>query len=152
MRLVEVQRQADRLNALVALAEAQRDLQLQARLTEFICVRTAGFVEQSIQSIYFDFVRLRSPISVSSFVSRRLARVQNIKSERLRELVRDFDASWATGLDAFLTDERKQALNSVVTNRNKVAHGESVSIGLVQMKRWLSEVLEIVAFLEEQCV
>lgn len=151
MRIAELQRQADRLAAIASLAGSQADLQLQARLTEFLCIRTAGFVEQCVQHIYYDFTTRRAPTSVSSFVSKRLSRIQNVKSDRLRELIQDFDGDWLVAFDSFLTEEHKVALNSVIGNRNKIAHGENVSLGLVQMKLWLGKVLEIMEFLEGQC-
>jgi len=108
-------------------------------------------VEQALAELYYDFANRHSSTPVASYVGRRVRRVQNVNVERLQQLVGDFDQTWAADLNAFLTEQLRNALNSVVANRNRIAHGDSVSVGLAQMKAWLSDVVTILEFLEQQC-
>ena len=148
--LAEVRSQMDQLESLFRLASSQNDLQVQARLTEYLCVRVAGFVEQSARHVYYNHALRRSQPTIQRFVSTQLDRPQNLVSERLGQLVQSFAPQWKTDFDLFLTDERKSALNSVYGNRDRIAHGLGVSLGIAQLKAWYEKVVEIVEFLDAQ--
>lgn len=150
MRSRNLHGQVDRLNALWKAASRLNDDYVRAQLAELICVRTSGLVETALHEIYRDYATKRANPAIASFVSRRLARYQNIRPDTLLQLVGDFSEVWRTDLDSFLTDERRSALGSVIRNRNQIAHGQSVSLGLAQMRSWLDRVLEIIDFLDQQ--
>ncbi len=48
----------------------------------------------------------------------------------------------------FMEGGRKDALDSVVNLRNKIAHGESVSLSLGRMLQYFEKIDEIVVFVE----
>lgn len=122
-----------------------------AHLTQYICVRVAGFIEQSAREIYRAYALGRAGQSpLTRFVSTALERQQNLNAERLYQLAGRFDSNWEADLRVFMNEERKEALASILRNRHKIAHGDAVSLGVVQMKDWYKRVVEVVAFLEEQ--
>lgn len=55
---------------------------------------------------------------------------------------------WSTELSNFMEGGRKDALDSVVNLRNKIAHGESVSLSLGRMLQYFEKIDEIVVFVE----
>jgi hypothetical protein len=132
----DVERHAQQVDAVLARA-SQLSLvespELQADLARYACVLVAGYVEQSVKSIFGEFVRTRASPEVHRYAERRLARVRNPNASDLVVLAGDFNPEWRIYLDVVLRDERKAALDSVVANRNGIAHGRSVGIGLVQI-------------------
>jgi hypothetical protein len=160
MTLLAVQQQRDRLDAVFELVERLQKSELPvglltaltAHLTQYLCVRVSGFIEQAAQQILTEHARLRSGPTVASFVSRRLDRQQNLNSERLCQLVEQFDSSWGDDLRQFLGEDRKAAIESIVANRHKIAHGESVSLGFVQLREWYRQVLQVVEQMERQAL
>jgi hypothetical protein len=123
---------------------------VQVHLTHYLCVRVCGFLERSIRQIYYEHARRRSAATIATFVSKRLARLPNPKSTALCQLAGQFSPVWATDLEAFLGEERKDAVDSIVNNRNNIAHGNSVTFGLASLRDWYKGVLEVVEFLEQQ--
>jgi hypothetical protein len=132
----DVERHAQQVDAVLARAtrlSAAESPEVQADLARYACVLVAGYVEQSVKSIFGEFVRVRASPEVYRYAERRLARVRNPNATDLISLAGDFNPEWRTSLDVVLQDERKAALDSVVANRNGIAHGRSVGIGLVQI-------------------
>lgn len=132
----EVQRHAQQVDAVLDRARSLGAIdspEVQSDLARYACVLVAGYVEQSTKSILGEFVRVRASAEVHRYAERRLARVRNPNANDLMTLAGDFDPEWRTSLQAVLGDERKAALDSVIANRNGIAHGRSVGIGLVQI-------------------
>lgn len=146
LELVDLIQKSPELPAVTATAAA-------GYLTQHVCVRVAGFIEQAVRQIYYAYAVSRAGSSpVSNFVSRSLIRQQNLNSERLCQLAGRFDSTWQTELEAFLAGEKKEAVDSIVRNRHKIAHGESVSLGFVQMKDWYKRAVEVVGYIESQAI
>lgn len=160
MTLLVVQQQRDRLDAVFELVERLQktdlpvDLStaLTAHLTQYLCVRVTGFIERAARQIYSEHARLRSGPTVASFVSKRLERRYNFNAERLCQLAGEFDPSWGEDLRSFLGEDRKLAIESIMTNRHRIAHGESVSLGFVQLREWYKQVLQVVEHMECQAL
>ena len=52
-------------------------------------------------------------------------------------------------MEAYLVDERKAAVDSLVDLRNKVAHGEDVGTSLAQVKAYYTIVLTAINFIAD---
>lgn len=85
---------------------------------------------------------------MSSYVERQLNHWTSPTTEKLVALLGAFDSNWGSQAAAYLVDERKESINSLVANRHKIAHGESVGTSLHQVKRQYATVLDVVGFLE----
>ena len=150
MTLHSVQQHRDRLQAVFDLASGMVPGEpLQAHVVQYLCVRVQGLLEQSIQLIYFEHARTRSQPSVASYVGKALKRLpRNLSWDELCQLAGRFDPGWETQLRDFMKQEHKDAIRSVLTNRNKIAHGESVSLGLHQLKDWNARITDVVDYIE----
>jgi len=140
-----------RLEALFDSAAAQpAGSQLQDYLTQHLCVRLSGFIEQSVRSICYEYARQRGHTNLAAFVSRIIERhYQNLNTERLCQLAGRFSADWEKDLRSYLTEEHKDAFTSILNNRHKISHGESVpTLGLVRLRRWYEKVVDALQFLE----
>lgn len=122
----------------------------QSHLTEHLCVRLSGFIEQSVRSILYDYATQTGHLTLAEFVNRVIERhYQNLNHERICELLTRFDSVWATQMRTYLTDEHKMAIGSILANRNKISHGEPVpTLGLTQLRQWYQKVLEVLDYLE----
>jgi hypothetical protein len=147
-QITDQRRNLDDLLRLVA--EREPDDPVQIHLTHYLCVRICGFLERSVAHIYQDHARRNSHASIASFVAKQLKRIPNPKAEMLCQLVQQFDDEWARDLRDFLGEERKDAIDSVVNNRNNIAHGYTVSFGLHTLRDWYVRIVEVVDFLERQ--
>jgi HEPN superfamily RiboL-PSP-like protein len=124
------------------------DAEIQSDLARYLCVLVSGFVEIAVAELAIEHCRSRSATSVLSYASAQLDRLQNVKAQKLVQIVGSFEKRWSTELSNFMEGGRKDALDSVVNLRNKIAHGESVSLSLGRMIQYFEKIDEIVVFVE----
>ena len=84
-----------------------------------------------------------------NYVESRLGRLGNLNTEQLLQLVGSFDRDWHNKLEQFVIGERKDALDSVIANRNNIAHGESVSLTYMRIRDYYKRICEVVDFVDE---
>ena len=124
------------------------DLETRSDFARYLCVLVSGFVETAVSELAIEYCKMCSSPAVSNYVQSQLTHLQNVKAERLLQLVGSFNPQWRTELEVYIDGSRKDALDSVVDLRNKIAHGESVSVTYIRIKEYYKNIDEIIDFLE----
>lgn len=151
MRNGAARAQVDRLRALFARLDAsETDSELLAHWAAYLCVLVSGFIEVAVQSIYSDYVSKRANERVSRLFA-QLLKLQNPKMGKLIELAGSFDPTWGSDLQAKTDGELKDAVDSIVANRNNIAHGRPVDITLVRVREYFQKTVKVVELIEKQC-
>jgi hypothetical protein len=135
-------------------AELREDFELLGHWGQYMCVLVAGFLENSIQELYGDRVKRTASSDVQSFVVRSLDRIQNPNAQRFHEVAGAFNTQWGADLDLYLDQDagrRRNALNSIMSNRHLIAHGGNSAISVGRVREYLDASLEVLDFIEEQC-
>ena len=84
-----------------------------------------------------------------NYVESRLRRLGTLNTEQLLQFVGAFDPDWHNKLKQFVIGERKDALDSVIANRNNIAHGESVGLTYMRIRDYYKRICEVVDFVDE---
>ncbi len=113
------------------------DGELASSLARFACVLTSGYLEESVRTLVGGWCGDKALPHVHAYVGRQLDWFSNPKLGKLLELLSHFSATWRDEFEAVLTDEEKDAINSVVSNRHQIAHGRNVGLSPVPMRRYL---------------
>lgn len=147
----------ERLDLLFAkINDINEDDELKAHLVSYSCVRVSGFIQQSIREIVSEYAEgldgsdkfLRW--EKGEFTKPRIRDFQNPNIRNIRVLIRSFDRDWEIRVRSKLTDRMIDAIKSVNSNRNKIAHGESAVISLEQLQSWYDDVVSAIEIIEEQ--
>lgn len=125
------------------------DIEVQSDFARYMCVLVSGFFENALIALLLDLAARRSAPEITLFVERQLDYWTNPHCEKIATLLGDFDSSWKTAAEAYLVDERKAAVNSLVALRHKIAHGESVGTSIAQVRAYYATVLDVVAFVAD---
>ena len=125
--------------------------ELQSQWARYLCVLVSGFLETSIRSIYGEFARKMASSYVANFVKCELGSFQNPKMGKILELTRAFNPQWANQLEAATEGELKDAVDSVVANKNQIAHGRDVGITYARIKGYYEDVIQVVNLIEGMC-
>lgn len=125
-----------------------RDLELHSDFARYLCILVSGFVETALSELTAEHCRKRAAPTVSNYAQSQLSRLQNVKSERLLQLMGSFDPKMRVEFEEFIDGPRKDALDSVVDLRNKIAHGESVGVTYMRIKDYYKLISEIIDFVE----
>ena len=120
----------------------------------YLCVMVASFLENAVQAIYEDYAYSTVGGNVAQYVSNQIAfTVGNANADSLIRTARAFSDTWADELRSFLADDNRQAaVNTIVSQRNLIAHGEQSSISPAQLRNHLERVVAVIDFIENQCL
>lgn len=129
------------------------DIELQGHWGRYLCILVAGFIENGLREVYADYVNRAANPSVASFATRMLGNVQNPRASRFIEVARAFNIKWAEDLEAFLVEnERRAAIDGIMSNRHLIAPGKNASISVVRVREHLDKCVEVIEFIEAQCL
>jgi hypothetical protein len=153
MRNRELSQQHNRLKTLISKTEiiTAGDMEAISHWAKYLCVLSAGFLENSIQELYGKYCSNCANPNVTSFAVKALNRIQNPKASTFLEVAGSFKEKWRYDLEKFIEDEgRKEAINSIMSNRHLIAHGKDTSISLARIKEYLKKSVEVIEFIEDQ--
>jgi hypothetical protein len=153
----EVSRQIQRLRDLISKASVacDRDAELQSHWAKYICIICAGLLENALKEIYGDYASRQVSQPVANFVSSKLSQIRNPKSSVFLEVSVAFSQVWKAELENFMGEEgRYDAIDSIIINRHKIAHGKDQNSGVTvtRVKEWLEKAIEVLEFIENQCL
>jgi formyltetrahydrofolate hydrolase len=144
MRLEDLIKKIDRLRP-------GTDPELIAHWTRYLCVLLSGMIEVCVQEYFSDYARVRSERRVYSYVEVQLQRLQNPKMEKIVSVAAMFDSCWAERLQQQTKGELKDSVDSVVANRNLIAHGESVGLSFSRLQEYHKAVCEVLDLVRALC-
>ena len=129
------------------------DDEMRSHMAKYICILCSGLLENTIRNIYSDYIKTEtSSPSIVSFSTIFLNKIQNPNAEKFREVAKNFKQEWDEDLKAFLqTEERSSAINYIIRERHRIAHGKDSDITLIRITEYHSKAIELIIFLEKQC-
>ncbi len=152
MNNVEVTRARQRLDHLFDLIDTLRDEpEIQSHWARYLCVLVSGFLERSIRMIYGSYARSSAAPNVANFVEVELKHFQNPTMGKILELARAFSPDWGGELEGATEGKLKDAVDSIVANKNNIAHGESVGITFTRIKDYYERAVQVLELIDVQC-
>jgi hypothetical protein len=127
------------------------DLELQSDLARYLCVLVSGYFENAVAELVLEHARKTGLPTFQRFVDHRTRTFTNANTQKLRQLLGSFDPDWGEDLDAFVVDSLKDAVDSVVDLRNKIAHGESVGVTYHRIAEYYSRIKKVVERVADLC-
>jgi len=153
MKIVEIHSQIQKLQGLFKKSEdiSKIDFETQSHWAKYLCVLSAGLLENALPLIFSEYSKKRSDKQVSNFVLWQLSKIQNPKAEKYLDVTKSFDESWGNRLKDFLEEEGKgSAIDSIMSNRHNIAHGKKSDITIAQLKEYFNKSIRVLEFLEKQ--
>lgn len=150
MNNFRVYQQQQRLHNAFKLAKnLPREPEVLSHYSRYLCVLSSGFIETSVRTIFADYAR-HTAVNTSDYVVGQLERFQNPKAETIAQLVGSFEKSWESTFRAEIEGAPADSLNSIVDNRNKIAHGENVGISYHTIEGYLRNATKVIELIDEK--
>ena len=127
------------------------DEEVAAHWSRYLCVLVSGFLENAIRVLAASYATARSHPNVANYVARHISSATNLNQERIGQVLGSFSQEWELLFRTSITDEQKDAIDSVIANRHNIAHGRSVGVSPARIKEYYSQVLVVVEMLENDC-
>jgi hypothetical protein len=152
MKNIEVVRYQSRLDWLFKQVGLMSDnAELQSHWARYLCIQLSGFLEVAVRSLYRGYVKNKAAPYVVNYVERNLERLQNPTMEKILSIAISFSPEWEAELRAATDGELKDAVDSVVANRNSISHGQDVGITYVRVSDYYKRVLRVLELVEGHC-
>ena len=149
----EVSRLKQQLDATFKrVKSAGQEPELQSDFARYLCVLVSGYIERAIVALVLEHAREKGAPTLQHFVERRTKKFVNPNANRIQELLGDFDSSWPEKLWEFLDDEKKSAINSIVSQRNAIVHGGSSGITYYSISEYYQQAQRVIDRVAELCV
>ena len=116
------------------------DDELKAQIAQHLCVLSSGYIEEAVRLTLTRFAEAQSSPRVAAYASSQLNTFQNPRFEKIMVLLSTFDPSWRSHFEAQPTSEMKDAVDSIVKNRNQISHGHQVGLSLATFNRYFVQV------------
>ena len=128
------------------------DEEAAAHWSRYLCVLLSGFIENAMRILLSEYAKARSHPNISHFVSHSISGLTNLKEERMQQILGSFSDAWRTDFAQMISDEQKDALDSVIANRHNIVHGRSVGVSPVSIQTYYARVLEVLDLIENKCL
>jgi hypothetical protein len=142
----------DNLYSKVAVIPVPQD---QVEWSKYLCVLTAGFIEESLRVLILDFSKNNASLEIQKFVEKEISYVTNCKTERILEVLNKFNSNWGSTFENEIKDnspidkEIKDSIDSIVSNRHLIAHGKSVGVSYSTVKKYYGYCTKAIEILED---
>ncbi|MBS0017870.1 MAG: hypothetical protein KFF72_16235 [Arthrospira sp. SH-MAG29] len=152
MKNVTVVRYKQQLDDLFKkISQLPEDTEMQSHWSRYLCIRVSGFLEVSVRSIYSQYAKDKASPFVANYIEKQLSGFQNPNMQKILNIAGSFNPEWSDELGKFVQGEIKDAIDSIVVNRNKIAHGDNVGITYVRIKAYYQNAVKLVDMLEKLC-
>lgn len=126
------------------------DEETKSSLLNLLCIRTAGLLEVFLKTRISEYSKGKVPTEVNRFLTLKFRDITNLKASKFADVLTSFSAVWADKFTKYLEEheQEKNSLDSVIAQRNNIAHGRLSNIGYVSMNQYYEDVKHIVLYID----
>jgi hypothetical protein len=121
---------------------------LKAEYPRHLCVLVAGWLEKAIQGLLGLFASSKSRPEIAQYIASTLDHATNLNTEKVLQLIGRFSRDWRNAIEATMSDEQKAAVDTVLGNRNAIAHGQPDNITYARIKQYYMDIQLFVQIVE----
>lgn len=124
------------------LANNQSDDEVKSLLAKIICIRISGLLEVAIKSRISDYSDKKTPKEIKRFLTQKFKDITNLKTSKLCDVLGAFSSDRKDEFEEEIRNNQqiKSSLDSLITLRNDIAHGQTCSISLNHVQQYYNDV------------
>ncbi|WP_147335682.1 HEPN domain-containing protein [Pseudotabrizicola alkalilacus] len=119
----------DKLSVDLRAAADEADLPLQHVFSSHLVLAGAGHVEQSVIFILSEYGRVNGNAIVKRFIEKTVARNNSLDCDKVKKILDHFHLDWWSAVEVATTGPERDAVDSLKTLRDQVAHGKRNGTG-----------------------
>lgn len=142
-----------RLDILFTKVNTITDLKMQSEWSKYVCILTSGYIEESLRSLLIAHATINSSPTIKKYVENHIKFITNCKNAKIKTILQAFDDRWVITYENELTrrstnpDELKNAIDSVIGNRHRFAHGGHGGLSFSTINNYYTNVKTVVDIL-----
>ncbi|MFN0022432.1 MAG: hypothetical protein ACKVS5_00870 [Parvularculaceae bacterium] len=115
----------------------------QSVVAQYVCVSANGYIEDYIRNRVLDRLRKRCDENIYRLLTGIVSKYYNFKSEKIIAIIEECIPENHVRAKKFLEDigEFREAIGSVVGNKNSVGHSGSSTVTIRRVDKWLDIII-----------
>jgi len=130
-----------RIDALLKILEAnvwEVDPQIQNVYANHVVLAGAGYVESAILATLSEYGKRHGNDRISRYVEKTIERNDSLNCEKIEKILHQFDKDWCPEIKATTAPENIDAIDSLKTLRDQIAHGKQNGTGYSIVQHYFS--------------
>lgn len=141
-----------RLEHLFKEYEKVDDIAEQAHKAKYLAVLVSGYLEQAVKELLLNYSHQRSDNDIYRYVDKTWPKSMGMDVRNIETILDRFNSSWSKDFELWVTEriERKERINSLVSWRNRIAHGQesrTTGVTMHSVKNAFTTASDLVAFI-----
>ncbi len=129
------------------------NLELRADYARYLCVLVSGYIETSISYIIREHASRNGSLTLQKYIGKRMEKFTNANPQKIIDLLGSFNDEWQMEITKYFhNDDRKTAINTIISNRHRIAHGQSSHITIHEIRSYYEEAQKVVAKTQTLCL
>jgi len=145
---LNLETQEKKLDVLLCTIQGQKDDEIKSHLARYFCIKISGYLENVIKRLINIYCDGSSPQPIRNYIETEIKNITNLSEEKLLKFLGKFSADWEDKVSRRLSDSHRSSLNSIISNRNNIAHGQTDSISPKIIEGYYIDIKEIVEILK----
>jgi len=139
----EVKSQRKKLTAVFALIDgADVGSEATSHYARYLCIRLAGFAEQSLKDLVSAHAKKQSAPTVHRFVEGRMGKLWGINQAKLKDTLDALNPQWWLDLENKMPQE-VGSLHSIGKLRDNISHGGDSGVGIPQVTQYRDDIYRL---------
>ena len=118
-------------------------------LAQLTTVWVSGYLESACREAVLAYTSKRANENIVNYVSHTLDRFSNPKMDKILHLFQAVDQDATDKLKGFADGKIKASVNSIVSNRHRIAHGRSTQITIAQVRSYYGDARRLATKMNE---
>lgn len=119
------------------------------RLAQHVTVLASGYLESTCREVVVAYTAKRADQNVVNYVSNTVRHFSNPKMGKILDLVGNVDTNAMDELQEFTAGKIRASVNSIVSNRHRIAHGRSSQITMSQIRSYYEDAQRLARKIKE---
>ena len=140
-RIVEIGRNIGKIRA---MQTNKSNPELNSMLDSYLVVLISGIYEDCVECLFNEKASKSQDQQVQNFVKEAVNRLfRNPSYNNIKEILNYFDRSYGQNLDSGIPRAHREAIDSIVNNKNSIAHGSISNATLLDLESWHQKAIVI---------
>lgn len=142
-----------RITALFKSYGEDSSIESQAHSAKYLAVLVSGYLEQAIKELLLHYASEGARPQISRYVRETWPISRNMSADNIKDILFQFNESWSEQFVTWLSQQesRKSHINSIVSWRNSIAHGQesnTTGVTLISVSAAFATIKELVSLIE----
>ena len=115
------------------------DLRIQPVFAAHLITLASGHVEFGLREILRNYAKMRGNNPISNYVGKMIDRENSVNNEKVKKVLDRFDTNWFVSLSLTVSQQEREAVDSLKTLRDLIAHGRPNGTGYLTVKRYTGD-------------